>query len=272
MDWVIRRYERDADRKELQDRVAVEEPLEVSVNGNSLVTLMRLPGMDRELAVGFCLTEGLIEDASQVISIDRPGPRGNPGPDTDASYRAADAGGAIALEFESPLPGDRFAKPYLAPGEYRAADNISREDLDRRRVSSPVKVASDVIFGLGEALTREQEVFEGTAGAHGAGVFTVSGELVVVAEDVGRHNALDKAIGWCALNDVPLNDKILFNSGRISCAMTVKAVRVGIPVIVSMAASTSRVLSVAEAADLTVIGFSTGRRFSVYTCHERIVP
>ena len=95
---------------------------------------------------------------------------------------------------------------------------------------------------------------------------------MVVAEDVGRHNALDKAVGWCALREIPLEDKILVLSGRISYEMALKAIRVGIPIVVSLAAPTSLGLRIAEKAGLTVIGFSDGKRFNVYTHPRRIQP
>ncbi len=127
-----------------------------------------------------------------------------------------------------------------------------------------------MIYGLGDKLTACQEVFRGTGGTHGAAAFTASGELVAAREDVGRHNALDKVVGACALARVPLSDKLMFISGRISYEMALKTIRAGCPILVSLAAPTSLGLRTAEQAGLTVIGFAGDRRFNVYTHARRV--
>ncbi len=260
----IARCSLEGEREEHEDRVAIELPLEIAVNGRPLVSLMRTPGMDGELAVGFCLTERVIEDVSQVNLIEyRDVPNGRNG---------GGQGHALHLDLEAPRERRNYSIPCLEYAGHAAADRSDGRDACERPINSRLRMREGVLYGLGDKLTNGQEVFQDTAGAHGAGVFTSTGELIVAAEDVGRHNALDKAVGWCAMHGIPFDDKVLFNSGRISCAMTVKAVRMGIPVMVSMAAVTSLVLSVAGGAGQTVIGFSNGRRFSIYTHPGRIVP
>lgn len=266
VDWNISRYSLEGQREEHADRVAVERPLEITVNGGPLVSLMRLPGMDDELAVGFCLTERVIKDISQVRLIAyRDMPSATNGGNVNGQ------GQVLELDLESPQERQHYSTPYQVCAGRSGVGSSAIDDLCEGQITSRLRVRESVLYGLGDKLTSGQEIFQDTAGAHGAGVFTPSGELVVATEDVGRHNALDKAVGWCAMHGIPLTDKILFNSGRISCAMTLKTVRMGIPVMVSMAAVTSLVLSVADRAGLTVIGFSNGRRFSVYTHPERIV-
>lgn len=272
IDWETKRHRVGMEPEDFTDRVAVELPLEITVDGQPLVVLMRLPGMDHELAVGFCLTEKVIEDADRVMRLERRGARGGAaGPRDAAAGDCGDRGDVIDVVLKPSENAGGFSSPVLGRSGFFGVDRASIDNAREGRITSRVQVTERVVFGLGEELTRGQEIFQGTAGAHGAGIFTSSGELLVATEDVGRHNALDKAVGWCAMRGIPLEDKILFNSGRISCAMTLKAVRMGIPVLVSMAASTSLVLRVAEQAGLTVVGFSTGRKFTVYTHPERIV-
>ncbi len=266
------RYRRGGERESLPDRVVVELPLEIKVNGMPLVALMRMPGMDKELAVGFCLTEKVMGSVSQVMllkhcgSMERELGRGGEVEDT-----ALDRGNVVELEIKDPGERERFSAVYLVRTGCGGADISAIEDYHEGEVTSALRVGETVIYGLGEELTRRQEVFRGTGGTHGAGVFTAGGEAAVVAEDAGRHNALDKAVGWCALHDITLEDKVLVLSGRVSYEMALKTARVGVPVLVSMAAPTSLGLRVAEAAGLTVVGFSDGRRFNVYTHPWRIV-
>lgn len=273
MGWGIKRCSVGGEPEEFADHVAVELPLEIVVDDVPLVALMRLPGMDEELAVGFCLTERVIDDISRIKLVrHREKQSGGSG---GIENRAGSGNGrrkSIELVLESSHEGDGFSAPRMMPTGYGRVDSLAVMERPEAKITSRLRVTERVIFSLGDTLTGSQEVFQDTAGAHGAGIFTASGELVVAVEDVGRHNALDKAVGWCALRGISLTDKVLFNSGRLSCAMTLKAVRMGIPVLVSMAAPTSLVLCVAEEAGLTVIGFSNGRKFSVYTHHERIVP
>ncbi len=267
----IERYRRGGESERLSDRVVVELPLEIRVNGMPLVALMRMPGMDRELAVGFCLTEKVISSVSQIRLLRHCGSMERElGAGREVEDTALDRGNVVELEVEEPGERERFSATYLVRTGCGGADISAIEDYHEGEVTSRLKVEESVIYGLGEELTRRQEVFRGTGGTHGAGIFTAGGEVVVVAEDVGRHNALDKAVGWCALRGAALEDKILVLSGRVSYEMALKAVRAGIPVLVSMAAPTSLGLRVAEAAGLTVAGFSDGRRFNAYTHPWRI--
>ena len=270
-EWNVKRYRRGSEPEELADRIAVELPLEISVNGIPLVALMRLPGMDKELAVGFCLTEKVIHSASQIRllkhcgSMEREIGEGREVEDTEL-----DRGNVVELELESPGERERFGSTYLVRTGCGGADIAAIGDYREGEVTSELRVAEGVIYGLGEELTRGQDMFRGTGGTHGAGIFTPAGEVVVLAEDVGRHNALDKVVGWCTLRGISLDDKVLVLSGRVSYEMALKAVRARIPVLVSMAAPTSLGLRVADAAGLTVVGFSDDRRFNVYTHSRRI--
>ncbi len=267
----IYRYRRGAEREDTADRIVVELPLEINVNGAPLVALMRMPGMDKELAAGFCLTENVIARASQIKLLRHCGRlEEEAGRGEDAAGDALDSGDTVDLEVEGPGERERFSSAYLVRTGCGGADLSAIGDLREAMITSEIRVAEDVIYSIGAELTRRQEIFRGTGGTHGAGIFSTGGEAAVVAEDVGRHNALDKAVGWCALRGISLQDKIMVLSGRISYEMALKTSRVGIPVLVSMAAPTSLGLRIAEAAGLTVVGFSDGKRFNLYTHMRRI--
>ncbi len=267
IDSNIWRYRRGEEPREVTDRVVVELPLEIVVNGAPLVALMRLPGMDKELALGFCLTEMVIADVSQVKLLRHCG-----AVEREVADTALDRGNVVELELDNPGERERFGPTYVVRTGCGGADISAVRDFPQGVVTSDLCVKEEVVYRIGEQLTRRQEIFRGTGGTHGAGIFTASGELVAVAEDVGRHNALDKVVGWCAMRCAPLVDKILVLSGRFSYEMALKTARVGIPVLVSMAAPTSLGLRVAEAAGLTVAGFAGEERFNVYTHPQRVVP
>lgn len=271
-EWHIRRYSRGGEPEEVADRIVVELPLEIKVNGMPLVALMRLPGMDKELAAGFCLTEKVIGSVSQIRLLKHCGSMEREiGEGREVENTALDRGNLVELEVDSPGESERFGSAYVVRTGCGGADISAIDDYREGEIVSELRVKEDVIYAVGEELTRRQDVFRGTGGTHGAGIFDAGGETVVVAEDVGRHNALDKAVGWCALRGISLADKVMILSGRISYEMALKVVRVGIPVLVSMAAPTSLGLRVAETAGLTVMGFSDGKRFNVYTHPRRIV-
>lgn len=279
MEWEIRRCRAGASPEEFTDRVVVELPLEIFINAALLVALMRTPGMDRELAVGFCLTEKVIRSLSQIKSLKHRG-RTEQGLAAGRGVQDTAAGhsDAVEIEADSPRESALFPAAHVVRTGRGGADVSAvagyREGEEYREgeITSELRMEEAAIYGLSKELTRRQDIFRSTGGTHGAGIFTAGGGVAVVAEDVGRHNALDKAVGWCALHQVPLEDKVLVLSGRVSYEMALKAARAGIPVLVSLAAPTSLGLRVAEAAGLTVAGFSDGRRFNVYTHPERIIP
>ncbi len=266
----IRRYRRGGEALEAADRIVLEVPLEVRVNGIPLAALMRMPGMEEELATGFCLSEGVIPEASRIKSLRLclagEGESGGGGLEGAAAERVD----AVELDIDSPCGGGRSTSFRVVRSGGGGADISALEGLPRGKASSRPRVREEVFYHLGEELTRRQGIFRGTGGTHGAGVFSPAGEAVMVAEDVGRHNALDKAVGWCALRGISLEDKLLVLSGRVSCEMALKAARAGIPLLVSLAAPTALGLLVAERAGLTVVGFCDGKRFNAYTGLERI--
>jgi FdhD protein len=273
IEWEIERAHQDGRREALSDRVVIEQPLEISVNGMPLVALMRLPGNDKELAVGFCITEKVIASADRIKLLKHCGElekREAAGSDIGGMDTAVDRGDLVELEVEEAEGTGRFASTYVVRTGCGGADLKAMLQDFTGAIRSDLRVKAPVIHGLGDQLTARQEVFRGTGGTHGAAVFEASGEPVVTREDVGRHNALDKVVGACALSRVPLEEKIMFISGRVSYEMALKTIRAGCPVLVSLAAPTSLGLRIAEQAGLTVIGFAGARRFNIYTHAWRV--
>jgi FdhD protein len=235
----------------LEDEVAVEEPLEIRVDGRPLAVTMRTPGHDDELALGFLFGEGLI---------DGPRPAGPP-PDLAAN----------TVEVAGPLGRDPAARAFYTSSSCGVCGKGALEEVAVH--SAP---AAD-----GPALPRErlarlpdglrQPTFARTGGLHATGLFTPVGELVCVREDVGRHNAMDKVVGW-ALREglVPLHPRLLCVSGRLSFELVQKAAVAGAPVLVGVGAPTSLAVRLAADRNLTLCGFARDGRVNVYTGPERV--
>jgi len=250
---------------EVTDEIAREEPLEVRLNGITLVYLMRLPGDDVELAAGFCLSEGLITSRSQIDMLrycmdgegpsmtDEPRPPGNL-----AEMTAHDVG-----------ESGRFEGRVVRTG-CGGADLAGDVDLEGIRVESDATFDPSVLLKVPALLEEGQPVFKKTGGTHGAGVFDSTGEMLVVREDVGRHNAVDKALGHLLLMGLPFHDKGLVLSGRLSYEMVLKAARAGIPLICSVSAPTSLGVQVGLLTGVTLVGFLRGETFNVYSSPERL--
>lgn len=235
------------------DRVAVEEPLEIRIEGRPVAVTMRTPGHDEELALGFCLSEGLrpagahVPDdlAANTVDVDAPGV--DPGRLARSFYTSSSCGvcGKGALE----------AVAVEAP-----------------RVESGLRVPLDVITALPGRLRDAQQAFAATGGLHAAGLFSVGGELLCLREDVGRHNALDKVVGWAFREDrLPLADALLCVSGRLSFELVQKAAVAGCPVLVAIGAPSSLAVELAADRGITLCGFVRDGRINVYTEPWRIV-
>ena len=238
---------------EESDVVAVEEPLEIRIEGRPVAVTMRTPGHDEELALGFCLSEGLRpagarlpEDlAANTVEVDAPG--FDPGRLARSFYTSSSCGvcGKGALE----------AVAVEAP-----------------RVESDLRVPAALVRTLPERLREAQAAFEATGGLHATGLFTRAGELLCVREDVGRHNALDKVVGWAFRAELlPLEDSILCVSGRLSFELVQKAAVAGCPLLVAVGAPSSLAVELAADRGVTLCGFVRGRSLNVYTHAERVV-
>ena len=296
------------------ETLAVEEPLEVRVNGAQYTVTMRTPGHDIELVHGLLASEGVIADAEDLSTARYCGgaartPSLEPQVASDgqgaALFREAwrDPGG-VGLAHENLLHDGSAAgqaqnpaqntynvldvqlAPGLAvPGQRRRTQvtssacgvcgTASIELLRQRQVfdlrQDRVPVAAEVLLGLPATLLARQSAFERTGGLHAAGLFTATGEALVVREDVGRHNAVDKVVGWAMMNGLrPATGCLLMVSGRTSFELAQKAVLAGIPVLAGVSAPSSLAVEVAVEADLTLAGFVRDDRMNLYAAPERV--
>lgn len=256
----------DGTRTAHADRVATEAPLEIRLHGERFVMTMRTPGHDPELAAGFLLSEGVIGGADDLEPITRPA--GDDGPDDeriDVTLR-----GAALARLPEVLAGRRAVTATSACGVCGrpSADVLA---FDAPRVSASWTLPGAVVASLPARLREHQAVFDQTGGLHAAGVFTRDGTLVEAAEDVGRHNAVDKVLGRLLLGRAfPLSSHVLCVSGRASFELVQKAVRAGIPMLVAVSAPSSLAIDLARDRNVTLAGFVRGAGFNVYTHACRI--
>lgn len=247
------------------DAVVREEPLEIQLGGASLAVVMRTPGHDRELAIGFLVTERVISQPEQIESVRHATHARDPAA-VDNVVQVVLAPG-VAVDLES------LRRNFYANSSCGVCGKASIENV----LGSAPPLADDVRFpvafirGLVDRLAGEQVLFGRTGGLHAAGLFGPSGRLLVVREDVGRHNAVDKVVGWALQGGrVPLAGHVLLVSGRVSYEIVQKARMAGVPVVAAVSAPTSLAIEFADAAGLTLVGFLRGRGFNIYCGRERI--
>lgn len=243
------------------DRVAVEEPMEVRVNGAPFAVIMRTPGADHDLAAGFLLAEDVIRSADEIGAINDDGP--------DNTINVTVQGDAVA-RLDVRL-GDR--RQVMMTSSCGLCGRRTIESL-RARVSAVAgvwTVPASVIASLPEKLRATQDVFASTGGLHAAGLFDLSGVLQLSAEDVGRHNAVDKIAGRMLRDGRhPLNDRLLLVSGRTSFELVQKALLAGVPLIAAVSAPSSLAIDLATEAGITLCGFVRGDTFNIYSHPQRI--
>jgi FdhD protein len=249
----------------VDDQLAAEEPLEIRIGGTPLTVMMRTPGHERELALGFLFGEGIIRLAADVADM-KIVPNGEH-PDLE---------NVIDVDLTSSAPGvdRRWQRNFLAASSCGLCGVSSIEAIHESAPPLPddgLRVDPDVIYGLDERLRSEQAIFARTGGLHAAGLFTATGEPVVVREDVGRHNAVDKVIGHAVERHLlPLDRHILMVSGRTSFEIVQKALQARIPVLVAVSAPSSLARDLAQASNQTLIGFLRGRSLNIYSGRQRI--
>ena len=250
------------------DTVTVEEPLQIRLGGRPLSVTMRTPGADFDLVIGFLLTEGLIGASDDVATLMHCQDLGEDGAPT---YNVVDV--VLRPDVVVPEMGlERYFASTSACGVCGKASiddvrNRSRYDLRNDRTT----LAPHVLMRLPQALHEQQKVFDRTGGLHAAGLFTTDGELLAIREDVGRHNAVDKLIGWAARERlVPLHGCVLMVSARASFALTQKAMMAGIPCLAAISAPSSLAVQLATESGMTLIGFLRPPRMSVYAGAERL--
>jgi len=236
-----------------QDLLAVEEPLEIVVNGRNLAVTMRTPGNDRALAAGFLFTEGIVREPTQIQTI------------TESPNRIEFA--ASIAEFEERRFYLTSSCGVCGKASIEALESIGCPFLDR---SGP-EIEATLISRLPSILRARQAVFEHTGGLHAAALFDVQGELLDLQEDIGRHNAVDKLGGQAFLNhSVPLNRHILMLSGRAGFELIQKALMVGIAIVAAVGAPSSLAVETALRYGMTLIGFVREDRYNVYSGANRI--
>jgi len=250
------------------DTLAVEEPLEIRLAGRSLTVTMRTPGHDVELAHGFLLAEGIIGSRDDVVAVRYCNGVDDTGANT---YNVLDVALADGVAVEEGAGTRNFLTS-------SACGVCGKESLDqvRTRTRFPLAtdrpaVTADALASMPDALRRRQKIFDTTGGLHAAGLFTPDGVLLAVREDVGRHNAVDKVLGWALIEDrVPLAETVLIVSGRASFELAQKAVMAGAPMLGAVSAPSSLAVDLAADAGLTLVGFLRGGSMNVYTGADRI--
>jgi len=250
------------------ETLVVEEPLELRINGSAITVTMRTPGSDVELAQGFLLTEGVVGQRDDIARVEYC--RGA-GPDGANTYNVLD----VTLADGVPTPGLDVTRNFYTTsscgvcgkGSIDAVRTISRHSPG----DDPTVVASETLSAMPDQLRSAQRVFASTGGLHGAALFDADGTMLVVREDIGRHNAVDKVIGWAVEHGrIPLSGTVLLVSGRASFELTQKAIMAGIPVLAAVSAPSSLAVDLASQAGLTLVAFLRGESMNVYTRPDRV--
>jgi FdhD protein len=253
---------------ERPERLATEEPMEIRAGGPgqepaSVAVTMRTPGHDFELAVGFLAGEGVVASRAEVASVrycELP-------PEEPQHYNV------VSVGLTHPVDEDALRRHFYATSSCGICGKASLEQVEIRCGALPPgpPLPASVIPGLPGTLRSAQRIFEQTGGLHAAGLFDREGRVLTVREDVGRHNALDKLVGRALLTgELPLSDRILMLSGRVSFELVQKAALAGLPVICAVSAPSSLAVETAEALGMAVVGFVRGAGFNVYCHPERI--
>ena len=276
----------DGDRPQTgSDALAVEEPLEIRLAGCSVAVTMRTPGHDLELAAGFLFTERIIRSRADMASVSHCPPDGPEAPSNVVNVQVTDP---------SLVDPERWQRGFLATSSCGICGKASIEAIHREAppVRSDLRVPYSTLCRLDGRLREAQAVFGQTGGLHAAALFDPAGRLLLLREDVGRHNAVDKVIGAVLLHEregrdpskrarcpggqgaderLPLQDRVLMVSGRASFEIAQKALVAGIPVVAAVSAPSSLAVDLARSAGMTLVGFLRGNRLNVYAGEERIV-
>jgi FdhD protein len=254
------------DPRRRPDELAAEEPLEIRVRRSPLAVTMRTPGHDIDLAMGFLLTEGVIRRPADVVTAQLCA-----GTDQPNTYNVVD----VTLAGDVPPPSTDPSRNFYTTSSCGVCGKASIDAIKVRSPhdvsTDPLRVSARVLAELPGRLRAAQRTFDRTGGLHAAGLFTAGGELLVLREDVGRHNAVDKVVGW-ALREgrLPLSGHVLLVSGRASFELTQKAWMAGLPLLAAVSAPSTLAAELADEAGMTLVGFLRGQTMNVYTSPDRI--
>jgi FdhD protein len=253
----------DGRASRVEDYLAAEEPLEMRSGRRSLGVTLRTPGDDEELVVGFLFTEGIISRREDLVALKMPG-------DVAPKKNVVQVSFGPKAHFSAASAAKRFSAGSACGVCGKASiEQIRRRGLRRPKAASPFD--AQMLCELPSRLSAKQAVFGRTGGLHAAALFDCRGELLVLHEDIGRHNAVDKVIGWAFLGGhLPLSDHILLVSGRGGFEIVQKVLAAGIPLLASVSAPSSLAVHLARELGLTLVGFLRGRRFVIYAGEERI--
>ncbi|MDB6032575.1 MAG: Protein fdhD [Verrucomicrobiales bacterium] len=246
--------------KPVHDYLAVEEPLEIQIDTRPVSVTMRTPGHDEELAAGFLFSEGLITSRTQIASI--------------VPYPRNEAGNAInvLLQPEVAIDFGRLTRHLFASSSCGLCGKATIQAVHQHfpPVDSALEVDSKVLLTLPDKLRAVQSTFDETGGLHAAGLFSVDGELLVAREDVGRHNAVDKVLGYALLQNLALDRHILMVSGRASFEILQKSLAAKIPVLAAVSAPSSLAVEFARESRQTLVGFLRAERMNIYSHPDRV--
>ncbi|MEV4626934.1 formate dehydrogenase accessory sulfurtransferase FdhD [Micromonospora sp. NPDC049523] len=250
------------------DTLVAEEPLEIRVNGRALTITMRTPGDDFDLAAGFLVSEGVVQRSDHVAGIRYCAGATDDGVNT---YNVVD----VVLGAGVPAPDPSLERNFYTTSSCGLCGKAS---LDAVRTTAawsvaedPLRVTPELVAELPDRLRAAQRVFDRTGGLHAAGLFDAAGQLLCLREDVGRHNAVDKVVGWALRSGrVPLRGTVLLVSGRASFELVQKAVMAGVPALAAVSAPSSLAVDLADDSGLTLVGFLRGSSMNVYTGAHRL--
>jgi len=262
--WMITEV-RGKSTKQAPASVVIEEPLEIRINDQPVAVLMRTPGAEKELAVGFCLSEGLIADLADIALVHHCG-QALPTLMEDREADLEESRNMVRITLALPS-ASRDPRLDIVRLVRSGCGRTNAEELASQLVplDNDLRVQGKILLNLTSSIKQQQEAYREAGGIHAAGIFTGRGELVTMREDIGRHNAVDKVLGHCLMQGITLKDKILVSTGRASYEMVTKAVRLGLPVAASLSSPTSLAVELAEHLNCTLIGYLRGQRMRVYT-------
>jgi FdhD protein len=252
---------------ERPDRLVTEEPMEIRAHGPGqpaapVTVTMRTPGNDFELAVGFCVSEHVVAHFHDIASVAY-----------CVSGDAPQEYNVVTVTTRTPIDLEAHRRAFVSNASCGLCGKTTLDQVEAAcdPIDSELRVGRSVLVALPDRLRAAQAVFDATGGVHAAALFAANGELECLREDIGRHNALDKAIGWAALaRHVPLSDRVVLVSGRVSFEIVQKAAMAGIPVIGAVSAPSSLAVQTAARLGITVVGFLRGDHFNIYSHPERV--
>ncbi|GAA0991220.1 MULTISPECIES: formate dehydrogenase accessory sulfurtransferase FdhD [Nocardiopsidaceae] len=260
---------KDGSATERVDTFVVEEPLEIRLDGEPLSVTMRTPGDDFDLAAGFLVSEGVVSRAEEITAI-----RYCAGATEDGSntYNVLD----VSLAPGVPRPDTSLERNFYTTSSCglcgKASLDAVRTQARWQVAEDGARIGADTLTALPDRLREAQRVFDRTGGLHAAGLFTAEGELLALREDVGRHNAVDKLVGWALRSGrLPLEGTVLMLSGRASFELVQKAWMAGVPMMAAVSAPSSLAVDLAEEAGITLAGFLRGTSMNVYAGRHRIL-